>query len=134
MPASITVHRPLEWMDTDAAGIWHYSTVIRFTEHAELLLHDRLGVADETFGRTPRAHVEFDFLRPVRFGDTVATTLTVARVGRTSISYEVVLDGPEGRFATGQVVTVLADEGTPVEVPEHLRQVLEDDAAFTSGA
>jgi acyl-CoA thioesterase FadM len=64
--ASVTVRRPLEWMDTDAAGIWHYSTVIRFAEHAELTVHDQLGVTARTFGNTPRAHVAFDFVQPVR--------------------------------------------------------------------
>lgn len=136
MPASITVRRPLEWMDTDAAGIWHYSTAIRFTEHAELLLHDHLGVAEFTFGRTPRAHVEFDFRRPVRFGDTVVTTLTVARLGRTSIAYDVELADDAGGqvFATGRVVTVLADDGVPVEVPEHLRAALTQERTFSPGA
>lgn len=134
MPASITVRRPLEWMDTDAAGIWHYSTAIRFTEHAELLLHEQLGVAGWTFGRTPRAHVEFDFTRPVRFGDTVATTLTVDRVGRTSITYAVELAGDDGPYATGRVVTVLADDGAPVAVPADLREALERDQRFTAGA
>ena len=132
MGASIAVDRPLEWMDTDAAGIWHYSTVIRFAEHAELLLHERLGITGRTFGKTPRAHIEYDFVAPVRFGDTVTTTFTVSRVGRTSIAYDVVLsDGPAaegGRiYARGAVVTVLTDEpgGRPIEVPDDLRAALE---------
>lgn len=131
MGASISVERPLEWMDTDAAGIWHYSTVVRFAEHAELLLHERLGIADRTFGMTPRAHIEYDFVMPVRFGDTVTTTFTVSRVGRTSIAYEVVLskgDPEAGQiFARGSVVTVLTDApgGRPVEVPDDLRTALQ---------
>jgi acyl-CoA thioester hydrolase len=133
VPATITVSRPLEWMDTDAAGIWHYSTVIRFSEHAELALHDRLGITDRTFGCTPRARISFDFVTPVRFGDTVATTFTVSRVGRTSIAYEVVLadDADRARvFARGEVVTVLTDApgGRPTPVDDGLRAVLLDGA------
>jgi len=58
-------------MDTDAAGIWHYSTSIRFVEAAEAELHRQLGIIDLTFGLTPRAHVEFDFHRTARFDDTL---------------------------------------------------------------
>ena len=127
--ASISIDRPLEWMDTDAAGIWHYSTVIRFAEHAELELHARLGIVERTFGMTPRARIEFDFVSPVRFGDVVTTTLTVASVGRTSIAYDLLLGGPEGAFARGRIVTVLTDApgGRSTPVPDDLRAVLLDE-------
>ena len=124
--ASISIDRPLEWMDTDAAGIWHYSTIIRFAEHAELELHSRIGIVERTFGMTPRARIEFDFVSPVRFGDVVTTTLTVASIGRSSIAYDLLLDGPGGAFARGRIVTVLLDAvgGRPTEVPDELRAVL----------
>jgi acyl-CoA thioesterase FadM len=35
-PARIRIRRRVEWMDTDAAGIYHWSTVIRLTEAAEI--------------------------------------------------------------------------------------------------
>lgn len=126
--ASVTVRRALEWIDTDGANIWHYSTAIRFVEHAELVLHDRLGITDRTFGVTPRVKVTFDFHAPVRFGDTVATTITVARVGRTSIAYDLEIEGPHRFVARGQVVTVLTDRdtGEPRPVPDDLRALLTD--------
>lgn len=123
--ARITVSRPLEWMDTDAAGIWHHSTAIRFIEHAELVLHQQLGVVDMTFGATPRVRFEIDFSSPVRFGDDVATTIAVATVGRTSVTYEFTLDGPRGQVAKGLMVTVVIDdEGRAQEVPAALRDAL----------
>lgn len=126
-PARITVTRPLEWMDTDAAGIWHHSTLIRFLEQAELELHRRLGIVDLTFGFTPRVRLEIDFRQPVRFGDDVTTTLTAARIGRTSMDYDFVLEGPRGLVAEGKLVTVLIDgEGAPREVPDDLRRALLD--------
>lgn len=124
-PAQITVTRPLEWMDTDAAGIWHHSTAIRFLEHAELELHRRIGIVDLTFGVTPRVRLEIDFRRPVLFGDDVQTTLAVARVGRTSITYDFALDGPRGRYAEGKMIAVLIDgDSEPREVPDELRAAL----------
>lgn len=124
-PAQITVTRPLEWMDTDAAGIWHYSTTIRFVEHAELELHRQLRIVGVTFGKTPRARMEMDFRSSVRFGDDVTTTLTVAHVGRTSIVYGFTLETPRGLAAEGRIVTVLVGgDARPIEVPEDVRVAL----------
>ncbi len=86
-PARITLVRRIEWTDTDAAGVYHWSTVFRLVEAAEAVLHDRLGIRDHTFGRTPRVHVSCDFRRELAFFDPVRTELAVAEVGRTSVRY-----------------------------------------------
>jgi acyl-CoA thioester hydrolase len=114
-------------MDTDAAGIWHYSTIIRWAEEAESELHRQLGIIAETFGVTPRAHVEFDFRASVRFDDEVTVMLAIDQVGETSITYTVNLDGPVGTVATGQIVAVLIDRTTGRKRgwPDYLRQALE---------
>jgi YbgC/YbaW family acyl-CoA thioester hydrolase len=120
--AAITIERRIEWMDTDAAGIWHYSTAIRFAEAAETELHRQLGIVDHTFGHTPRAHIEFDFNRTARFDDVIEITLTVSRVGTTSVTYTVAMACQGDPVATGQVVTVLTDEdGRPTPLPAQLR-------------
>lgn len=126
-PAQIRVTRPLEWMDTDAAGIWHYSTTIRFVEHAELEMHRQLKIVEVTFGKTPRARVEVDFRSSVRFGDDVTTTLTTTGVGRTSITYGFTLETPRGVAAEGRIVTVLiGPDARPIEVPDDVRTALVD--------
>lgn len=123
--AAITIERRIEWMDTDAAGIWHYSTAIRFVEAAETELHRRLGIIDRTFGYTPRAHVEFDFHRTVRFDDVVEITLTVSRVGTTSATYTVTITCDGDSVASGRVVTVLIDDaGQPAPWPSDVREAL----------
>lgn len=123
--ATITVRRRLEWMDTDAAGIWHYSTIFRFVEHAE---HELMRHLDATwvYGHVPRVRVEADFLTPVTFGEEVATTLTVARVGGSSITYDAELIGPSGPVARCRVVTVFVDSvnGRAQTVPDELRALL----------
>ena len=87
MTSSITIVRRVQWMDTDAAGIWHHSTVIRWVEEAEAELHRRLGIIAETFGTTPRVHVEYDLHTPVVFDDEVDVILEVGTVGDASVSY-----------------------------------------------
>ena len=129
MMPSTTIRRRIEWMDTDAAGIWHYSTAIRFVEAAETELHRQLGIIDVTFGLTPRAHVEFDFHRTVRFDDMLDITLTVSDVGTTSVTYEVTMTCDREPVATGRVVAVLIDEiGMPSPWPETLRAALDGTA------
>ncbi|MCH7845064.1 MAG: hypothetical protein IH850_04460 [Acidobacteria bacterium] len=87
MTSSVSIRRRVQWIDTDAAGIWHHSTVARWAEEAEAELHRQLGIIDQTFGATPRVVVEFEFRSPLRFDDVVDVTITVAKLGRSSITY-----------------------------------------------
>ena len=50
----------VEWMDTDAAGIYHNSTVIRFVEAAEATLMRERGL-DNYFPVAPRVRFEVTF-------------------------------------------------------------------------
>lgn len=113
-------------MDTDAAGIWHHSTAIRWIEEAEAELHRGLGVIDETFGLTPRVHIDLDFLLPLEFDDEVEVTLEVGEVGETSVEYLVTVYRLAKRAASGRMVAVLIDDRTrrPRPWPDHLRATL----------
>jgi YbgC/YbaW family acyl-CoA thioester hydrolase len=123
---SITIRRRVQWMDTDAAGVWHHSTAVRWMEEVEAELHRELGIIDETFGRTPRVHVEFDFGAPVRFDDEVDITLEVADIGSTSATYDFTVERAGERVVTGKVVIVLIDDvaGRARPWPDHLRSSL----------
>ena len=82
------VQRRIEWPDTDASGNYHNTAAFRFIEVAETALLERLGMLDDIYGRLPRRHVEADFLQPLVFRDLVDITLSVASVGRTSVTYD----------------------------------------------
>jgi acyl-CoA thioester hydrolase len=127
MGASITIERRVEWIDTDAAGIWHYSTAIRFAEAAETALHRRLGIGEMTSGGSPRVRVEFDFHAPLQFDEEASITLTVADVGTTSLTMDVTIVGEVGLIATGRVISVLIDPATgrPLPWPPAARAALE---------
>ena len=111
-PARVVLRRRIEWMDTDAAGIYHWTTVFRLAEAAEAALHTALGIADFTFGATPRVAVEATFARPLRFNDPVDVELAVTALGRTSVAYRVAIRADGGIAAEGSVKTVLIDRGT----------------------
>lgn len=125
--ARIRIRRRVEWMDTDAAGIYHWSTVIRFAEAAEIELHTALGIADITFGATPRVKAAFDFRRPLRFNDRATIDFSVQDLGRSSVRYRVVLSDDEERsVAEGELTTVFIDtaSGRSAPWPEAVRAAL----------
>lgn len=112
MPPSISIQRRVQWMDTDAAGIWHHSVVIRWTEEAEAELHRELGIIDQTFGATPRVRTEFEFHDVLHFDDVVDISLSVAGVGTTSVTYEVEVTRGSNVMARGELVAVLIDRAS----------------------
>jgi acyl-CoA thioesterase FadM len=128
-PASIVLRRRIEWIDTDAAGIYHWTTAFRLAEAAEAALHTALGIADFTFGATPRVSVAAEFQRPLRFNDPVDVELAVEAVGRSSVRYAFAITGPEGPVMSGHVTAALIDRETKRAVawPEDVR------AALTAG-
>jgi acyl-CoA thioester hydrolase len=116
-PARVVLRRRIEWMDTDAAGIYHWTTVFRLAEAAEAALHTALGIADFTFGATPRVAVQATFARSLRFNDPVEVALTVRALGRTSVEYGLAIESAAGTAAEGTVTTCLVDRGTGRAVP-----------------
>lgn len=116
-PARIVMRRRIEWMDTDAAGIYHWTTVFRLAEAAEAALHTALGIADFTFGATPRVAVQATFARSLRFNDPVEVALTVTRLGRTSVEYRLAVEGEHGTAAEGSVTSCLIDRATGGAIP-----------------
>ena len=125
-PARIVLRRRIEWMDTDAAGIYHWTTVFRLAEAAEAALHTALGIAGFTFGATPRVKVEATFARSLRFNDPVEVSLAVAAIGRSSVEYAMSIDADGGTAAQGSVKTVLIDRetGRAIAWPEEVRAKL----------
>jgi acyl-CoA thioesterase FadM len=116
-PARLVLRRRIEWMDTDAAGIYHWTTVFRLAEAAEAALHTALGIADFTFGATPRVAVQASFSRSLRFNDPVEVELAVTRLGRTSVEYALAISGEQGKAAEGSVKSCLIDRETGRAIP-----------------
>lgn len=125
-PARVVIERRIEWMDTDAAGQHHNTVVTRLVEAAEAVLHTRLGIVGETFGRTPRARTEMNFRAPLRFNDRVRVALWVDEVGRTSLRYGFDVRADRAVAADGAlvIVSVDPDRGQPVAWTDRQRELL----------
>jgi acyl-CoA thioester hydrolase len=84
--------RLIQWRDTDAARIAHFTTFFRYMEEVEheylrslglsVLMHD-----DEGPLSWPRVAVECRYSGAVRFEDELDVTLQVVRLGQKSITY-----------------------------------------------
>jgi acyl-CoA thioester hydrolase len=121
---------PTRWMDNDTYGhvnnVTYYSyfdTVVN--EHlvraGGLDIHDApaIGLVVET---------SCSFHRPLSFPDTVDAGLRVAKIGNSSVAYEIALfrRDDEVPAATGRFVHVWVDRSTqrPVSVPPRIREAL----------
>ncbi len=111
-PARVTLRRRIEWIDTDAAGIYHWTTAFRLAEAAEAALHTALGIADQTFGATPRVGVAADVRRSLRFNDAVDVELAVDGLGRSSVRYALTIAGADGVAVSGHLTACFIDRST----------------------
>ncbi|MGP3983573.1 acyl-CoA thioesterase [Streptomyces sp. KR80] len=123
---SVVIERRVEWPDTDAAGHYHHSTVVRWVEAAEAVLLRRLGLA-HLFGSTPRVHFEADYRARLWFGEIVRTELCVTGVGTSSLQYAFTVRGQgDEAAATGRMTiahsAARAIGSTPW--PDEVREVL----------
>ena len=121
--------RIVEFRDTDAAGIAHFSAFFFWMESAEHEFLRELGIrvvdnapedeeslrrelySDEEIGRElevswPRVSVSADYKAAVRFGDTVDVFIAVAEQGSSSITYCFRFENLGNLVATGTVVVV----------------------------
>jgi acyl-CoA thioester hydrolase len=125
-PARVVIRRRIEWVDTDAAGIWHWTTAFRLAEAAEAAMHTALGIPNETFGACPRASVSASFTKRLRFNDRVEVQLAVESIGRSSLAYRLVI-ASEGELAAEAALTVVfidRSTGRAAPWPPAIRELL----------
>jgi acyl-CoA thioester hydrolase len=119
---SATMTRHIEWVDTDAAGHQHNSVILRFVEACEAQLFRNLNVPDY-FGQAPRVRQEVNFRAKLYFGQTVTTTVSLDRLGRSSMTFsfevwgEAFNDKPRKLSADGSFVTVCVPHGSEASQP-----------------
>lgn len=105
------IQRRIEFRDTDAAGIAHFSTYFNFMEEAEheflrrrglsVFMHDAEGTLS-----WPRVAAKCDYSSAVKFEDVITIETTLARVGAKSVTFlfQFTHDGRE--IAKGEITAV----------------------------
>ena len=126
--------RRIEFRDTDAAGIAHFSTYFTMMEQAEHAWLRELGysVVMQRDGQTlswPRIAAECTYDSPLRFEDIVDLEGQITRLGRTSVTYQYRFRCGDRSVAVGSITAVCCvvahgESPIPVEIPEDLKAKL----------
>ena len=114
--------RRVEFCETDAAGIAHFSAYFQYMEQAEHAFLRHLGtsvIAEDETGTVswPRVNAQCDYTGPVKFEDVVDITVRVERLGTKSVTYTFDFHLRETRVATGKMTAVCSriTHGKPPE-------------------
>ena len=113
--------------DTDAQGIVYYGRYMPYFDVARTEYHRHLGLlrsAPDEPQFVMRA-VDVEYHAPARFDDVIEVFVRVARIGRTSATYELAayLEGERLTVTATQThVRVDLDERKPVPIPDSYRE------------
>jgi acyl-CoA thioester hydrolase len=112
--------------DTDAQGIVYYGRYMPYFDLARVEYHRRLGLMRvDGPGEFVMRAMTVDYHAPACFDDEIEVDVRVARIGRTSITYEFAAYlVAEVLAATARQTLVLVDlpRRRPCEIPESFRE------------
>lgn len=106
--------RRVEFRDTDAAGIVHFSVFLVWMEQTEHAALRQLGISVLPTGAPPvitwpRVSVRTDFIAPARFEDVLDVELRVEQLGTKSVTYGVEFRRGDQLLARGQSTVVCCE-------------------------
>lgn len=138
--ARFTYSRRVQFVDTDTAGIMHFSNFYRYMEETELAFWRTLGfkvIEPQPDGTTigwPRVRASCTFESPARYDDVLDIDLDIMRIGVKSLTFSFVFRRGETRVAAGEIKTVCcrcetSGEFHSVEIPPRYLEKLEGAAA-----
>lgn len=129
MPQSFSTQRLIRFAHCDPAGIVFF---VNFFEMISGIVEDWFREAvglpfqqmhlEERVG-FPIVHTGCEFYRPCHLGDTLVLELTIARLGRSSIEFEIRgrVDGDEKLRARHKVAMVSLETFKSMEIPADMR-------------
>jgi len=135
--------RRVEFCETDAAGIAHFSAFFQYMEQAEHGLLRSLGlsvVMDLPEGKVswPRVHARCDYSGSAHFEDELDINVFVERLGIKSVTYHFDFESNESAIAVGQITAVCCriESGRPpeaIQIPSLIAERLRPYCASTNG-
>jgi acyl-CoA thioester hydrolase len=124
MPEPFRTTRRVEFRDTDAAGIMHFSAFFGYMEEAEHELLRSLGLSviqpdGEGTLSWPRVSAECNFERPLKFEEEFRVEVRLARLGTKSVTYGFRFTRGGAGIAAGFITAVccrISSDGPPVAI------------------
>ena len=131
-PAAHTLTRRIQFADTDAAGVAHFSRLLVMVEEAEhdFLQSHKIPILTET-SAWPCVALDVSYVGMCKFGDEIAIELRVLKVGTTSVTYEFLATrkGCPGssRVFSGKMVKchIMPTQSEAFPIPESIRKVFD---------
>lgn len=136
-----TISRRVQFYETDAAGIVHFSWFFRYMEEAEHAMWREAGLSihpDNSKIGWPRVAAACEFHRALKFEQEFDVTIRVTEITKRTISYACEIAQGTDRIARGTLkiacVSKLPD-GTmrSVEIPEDIAMRFKPSETPTSG-
>ena len=106
MASEYRLKRRVQFYETDAAGIVHFSWFFRYMEEAEHALWRQAGLSiapPEAEIGWPRVAASFEFRRPLRFEDEFEVWLGVAAIAEKTIRYTCRMTMGDAQIASGSL-------------------------------
>lgn len=110
--ASFQTLIPIRWGDLDARQHLNNTLYFRLMEEGRIQAFRRIGAEGQASEGIILASIGCDFLRPLTYPATARVTHRVARIGRSSLDMEVLIehsDEPGVPYAKGREVIVWVD-------------------------
>jgi acyl-CoA thioester hydrolase len=122
-PFKYSAHTRVGFSDTDAQGVVYYGRYMPYFDRAQVEYHRHLGhsgIGTDDAEFVMRA-VTVDYHAPARFDDLLEVFVRIARIGRTSMTYELAayrVDDDQ-LLVTARETRVLVDRDSrrPVPIP-----------------
>lgn len=136
--SEIRIRRRVQFHETDAAGLVHFSVFFRYMEEAEHALWRAAGLSIAPRGSEigwPRLETSFEFREALRFEDEFEVSIRVVEVASRTLRYVCRLTKDGVHLATGRltIICVRKAPGEPMravaippEVAQRFRAVAED--------
>ena len=128
MSSEYRFRRRVQFYDTDAAGLVHFSWYFRYMEEAEHALWREAGLTihapDGAFG-FPRVSASFDFHRALRFEQEFDVLIRVTAISQKTIRYACLIVDGETTVATGTLIVACVrrrpnEPMAATAIPEHI--------------
>ena len=118
----------IRFIDTDASGRIHYTSMFRYFESAEIELLRTVGITYHLRHSYafPRVHVECDFLRAIAHDDLIEIETLLVKLGRSSLHFQFRTFKDAGLAAKGSVIAACVDRPTQraIAIPDDVRAKL----------
>lgn len=134
MTKPFVMTRRVQFVETDMAGVLHFSNYYRYMEEAECAFWRSLGLsvlrrADDREISWPRAATRCEYAAPARFEDELELALSVAKITDRTVTYKVEFSRDGQRIAvgysTGVCCATVSGVFQPVPIPEDMLGALQ---------